>query len=271
MQGPSERLGWCAPLRDAAKVRDLGYDFLEVPLAPFGLEDEASLAAAKKAVAGSPLPLTVFNWFYPQDFRTVGDAVDRHRIQSYLKRAAELMQHAGARCAVLGSAWSRNVPDGFSREKARAQILESYGWVADAFAGSGVAIGIEAQNRKEANIITTLAEAVDYARALNRPEIVRVMADFYHMDEEAEPLSHLERFGDWIMHVQLADSKRLNPGTGTYDWEAFFAKLRAGGYRDTVSVECMVPIPAEGMRQSQLFLRRFWARWTAPWPDRRPR
>ncbi len=252
------KLGWCAALNQAVQVNEAGYDFLEVPLASFGLQGDASLAAAKRSVATAPIPLTVFNWFYPPDFRIVGDAVDAPRIKSYLARAAELMQHAGAQSAVLGSAWSRNVADGYSRVRAEEQILENYHWVADAFQGSGITIGIEAQNRNEANIITSLAEAVRYARMVNRPEI-RVMADFYHMDEEREPLSEVRTYADWITHVQLADSGRLNPGTGAYNYGSFFRFLEEGGYTGTVSVECMAAIPVDEMRRSQTFLRRYWA------------
>ncbi len=251
------KLGWCAPFAKAELVRDIGYDYLEVPLAGFGLEDDASLVAAKKAVEIAPLPLIVFNWFYPQDFRVVGEHVDTARIKSYLGRAAELMHHAGAQSAVLGSAWSRNVAAGYSRERAREQILENYRWVADAFRGSGVTVGIEAQNLKEANIITRLAEAVDYAKMVNRPEI-RVMADFYHMDEEKEPLSDLKTYADWIIHIQLADSDRRNPGTGRYDYANFFRYLKEGGYAGTVSVECMIEIPPPEMRRSLEFLRQYW-------------
>jgi sugar phosphate isomerase/epimerase len=250
-------LGWCAPLVQAAAVRDAGYDFLEAPLMGFGLDDAAGLAAACHALDDAPIPVPVFNSFYPRDMRVVGPDVDAARIQTYLRRAAEMAHHAGARVAVLGSAWARNVPDGFSRDVVRTQILENFHAVADAFSGSGVVIGIEPQNRKEANIITSLAEAVDYARAVNRPEI-RVTADFYHMDEEREPLSQVTAFADWIVHVQLADSGRLNPGTGQYDYAAFFQCLEDGGYAGAVSVECMVPIAPPQMRRSQEFLRGFW-------------
>jgi len=257
--GPN-RIGWCAPLDAASIVRDLGFDFLEPPLAAFGLEDQASLDRAKAAVAQTALPIAAFNWFYPRDFRIVGDSVDRDRVQSYMRRAAELVQHAGAGAVGLGSGWARNVPDGFSRARARDQILESLGWLADAFAGSGAMIGIEAQNRKEANIINRLAEAVDYAAALNRPDVVRIIADFYHMDEEAEPLEDLARFGDWIVHVQLADTGRLYPGTGAYDYDGFFRNLRAGGYAGTISVECMIPMEEAGIRDCEKFLRGHWPR-----------
>jgi sugar phosphate isomerase/epimerase len=250
-------LGWCASFANAQKVKDIGYDYLEVPLAGFGLLDDASLLEAKRAVAATPIPLTVFNWFYPMDFRIVGEAVDAPKIKAYLSRAAELMHHADARSAVLGSAWSRNVEPGYPRGRAEEQILESYHWVADAFAGSGVVVGIEAQNRKEANIILSLAEAVHYAKTVNRPEI-RVMADFYHMDEEEEPLSDVKTYADWIVHVQLADSGRRNPGTGAYDYDNFFRYLKEGGYAGTVSVECMIEIAEGEMRRSLELLRRYW-------------
>ena len=251
------KLGWCAPLEQAAMVQAIGYDYLEVPLAAFPLEDDTGLKAAKRAVKTSPLPLTVFSRFYPPDMRVVGPDVDKIRIQSWLKRAAELTHHAGAETVILGSAWARNVPDGFSRQIATQQNLESYAWVADAFAPSGIRVGIEAQNRKEANLILTLAEAAQAAQQVNRPDVIRAMADFYHMDEENEPLSHLRDFAPWIAHVQVADSNRLNPGTGTYDYDSFFRYLKEGGYDSTMSVECMVPIPEAGMKQSLDFLRAY--------------
>ena len=51
------KLGWCGPIENAAIIEKAGLDFIEVPLAPFGLEDQKSLAAAKKAVAASQLQI----------------------------------------------------------------------------------------------------------------------------------------------------------------------------------------------------------------------
>ena len=117
------KLGWCAPFSQASLVLETGYDYLEAPLSSFGLEDEASLAAAKRMVAQAPLPLSIFNNFYPRDMRVVGPDVDSIRVKAYLHRAAELAHHVGAKALVLGSAWSRNVPDGFSRALAGQQQL----------------------------------------------------------------------------------------------------------------------------------------------------
>ena len=85
------KLGWCGPIENAAIIAKAGLDFIEVPLAPFGLEDRTSLAAAKKAIAASPLPTLAFNLFLPRDMRVVGADVDLDRVKSYLGRAAELL------------------------------------------------------------------------------------------------------------------------------------------------------------------------------------
>jgi hypothetical protein len=138
------------------------------------------------AVSRSVLPILAFGSFFPYDMSLVGPAVDERSVKDYLARAAALTSAAGASVAALGSAWSRNVPPGWDRSRARAQLLEAYSWAADAFTGSGVTLAIEPQNRKETNIILSIEEAVGYAAQVDSP-VLKVMADFYHMDEEGEP------------------------------------------------------------------------------------
>ena len=115
------KLGWCAPLRDAGMIRDAGFDYIELPLA-------AQDFAAK---IESPLPVGAFNYFFPQDMRIVGPEVDDARLDDYLARAAALMASVNARAAVMGSAWARNVPDGFERARAEEQIVRALDRCAD--------------------------------------------------------------------------------------------------------------------------------------------
>ena len=42
-----------------------------------------------------------------------------------------------------------------------------------------------------------------------------MLADFYHMDEENEPLDELVVNAGWLAHVHLADTGRMSPGTGS--------------------------------------------------------
>lgn len=82
------------------------------------------------------------------------------------------------------------MPDGFSREKGEEQIVQFLERVANYSDALGITIVIEPLNQKESNIINSVPEAVSIAKKVNRPSI-QVLADFYHMDEENEPLEHL--------------------------------------------------------------------------------
>jgi sugar phosphate isomerase/epimerase len=251
------KIGYCAPIEKAETIREIGYDFIEAKLLSYPLLDRATLAAAKVAVSRSSLPILAFGSFFPYDMRLVGPTVDERSVKDYLARAADLTSAAGASVAALGSAWSRNVPPGWDRSRAQAQLLEAYSWAADAFAGSGVTLAIEPQNRKETNIILGIEEAVGYAAQVDSP-VLKVMADFYHMDEEGESLQHLRMYADWIVHIQLADTGRKHPGTGSYDYDTFFGHLKEGGYTGAISIEIADEISPPEMRHSYEFLRRYW-------------
>jgi sugar phosphate isomerase/epimerase len=243
------KLGWCAPLKDAGLVRDAGYDYIELPLAAQDFSPGAKIE--------SPLPVGAFNYFWPRDMRIVGEHVDDAKLDRYLGRAAEIMGGVGAKIAVMGSAWARNVPEGFERSRAEDQIVHALDRIADHLKGTGVTLAIEPLYAKESNIINSVAEGADLARGVNRPEI-RVLADFFHMDEENEPLETLRDNRDWVVHVHLADTGRRNPGTGAYPYDRFFGILKETGYAGMMSGECQLDDPATDMRHSRDFLRRHW-------------
>ncbi|MFZ4807671.1 MAG: sugar phosphate isomerase/epimerase family protein [Hyphomicrobiaceae bacterium] len=250
-------IGWCAPPADADMLARLGFDFIEVPLAACGLESAGTRAAARATLAGLPLPAAAFNYFFPHDMRVVGPGVDVPRIKNYLAHAAALMHDAKARVCVLGSGWARNAPVGFPHASAEQQFTEALGWCADALAGSGVTLVIEPLNRKESDLVNSVADGARFAAAVARPQI-RVLADFYHMDEEHEPLDALVANRDWLAHIHLADTGRRNPGTGRYDYETFFGHLKSIGYTGMISVECQTEDREAEMRHSLHFLRRHW-------------
>jgi len=252
------KLGWCAPLKDVDLIKEAGFDYIELPLAAQGIEDRDTLATSKKAIAASPLPAAACNYFLPRDMRVVGPDIDAGRVKNYLARAAELMGSAGTRSCVFGAAWARNIPEGWARDRAEEQFLEALNWCADALQGSGVTLAIEPLYRKESNFINSVAEGVHFARQVNRPEI-RVLADFFHMDEENEPFDTLVEHAQWLAHIHLADTGRKNPGTGSYPYDRFFGALKQAGYDGLMSCECSVDDPQTGLRHSASFLRQRWS------------
>ncbi len=250
-------IGWCGPLSEASLITKSGYDYIELPLASQGLDLQGEEWKSNLASAlASPLPVRAFNYFFPRDMRIAGPELDCARLDAYLARAAEFMGELNSKVAVMGSAWARNVPDGFDRSRAEDQILSALDRCADRLKGTGVTLVIEPLYRKESNIINSVAEGVSFARRVNRPEI-KVLADFFHMDEESEPLETLREHRDWVAHIHLADTGRRNPGSGSYPYDRFFGLLKEIDYQGMMSAECSI-CAAEDLRSSLEFLRRHW-------------
>lgn len=257
MNANEMKIGWCGPLQNAALMHEAGLDYIEAQLVPMTLEDDAAFDDAKARVRELPLPALAFSYLFPHDARIVGPAKDERRNRMYFDRVVELLELAGARIVVLGSGWTRNIPEGWTQEQAEADFLATLSWCADALRGSGTTLAIEPLNRKESNLVNSVADGVRLARLLNRTE-VRGLADFYHMDEEREPLDALRDHGAWLAHIHLADTGRLNPGTGQYPYDEFLRELKAGGYQGLLSAECgFRGEPEDAMRHSAAFLRRY--------------
>jgi sugar phosphate isomerase/epimerase len=84
-----------------------------------------------------------------------------------------------------------------------------------------------------------------------------VMADFFHMNiEELDLTASIRRAGPWIGHVQLADSSRLEPGTGHLDFAAPFQALAEAGFDGYLALECgLSGDPREVLPPCARFLR----------------
>jgi sugar phosphate isomerase/epimerase len=253
-------IGWCAPIERAADLAAAGLDYHELQLVPLKLEDDAAFADAMARVRDLPLPVSVASYLFPHDLRLVGNEVQEAHARAYFDRVVALMSAAGTKLVVYGSGWTRNVPDGFDPKRAEEQFLHALRWCADALAGIGGTLVIEPLNRKESNQCNSVADGVRLARASGKAN-VSSLADFYHVDEAQEPLETLRRLGASIVHVHLADTGRLNPGTGRYDYTTFFGHLRTAGYAGRLSGECgFKGEPVASMRESAAFLREVWQR-----------
>ncbi|MBW7453150.1 sugar phosphate isomerase/epimerase family protein [Paenibacillus sepulcri] len=251
--------GWCSGIEEGERLKRLGFDYIECALVSLDLENEAAAAEKIPVYADSPIPVRAFNVFFPGDIKVVGPEVDVNRIQRYIHKAASAMNRVGAEIAVLGSGRSRNIPDGWERQQAEEQFVQLLEWIAAEFAGTGVTLAIEPLNSKESNIVGSVSEAVMFAKQVNHSSI-RVLADFYHMDEENEPLGTLIDNKDWLAHIHLADTGRLSPGTGQYPYAEFAASLHAAGYSGMISAECKVNDPDTEFAASLAFMKRVFSK-----------
>lgn len=231
-------LGCCAPIEKARTVQTAGFDYIE-PKVTSLIPDETDSAYEPiyQRFTNSPIPTRAFNVFLPNDLKLVGNNINQKRLTAYVHRAVSRLDSLGARIAVIGSAGARNVPKGFSHEEAFNQLVNFFQLVGDTAEDTGVTIVIEPLNKGESNIINSVLEGVELAKQVNRVT-VRVLADFYHMQVEKEPLTSLRDLGDWLGHVHVADTDRVAPGLGNWPLSNLYSELKLAKYTGMISVEC---------------------------------
>ncbi|SDN07315.1 Sugar phosphate isomerase/epimerase [Fictibacillus solisalsi] len=231
------KLGCCTTIDNSVIVKKAGFDFLECTVVSLVPEHDDDFPAILESYQESELPVEACNIFLPGSLKITGEHVNISSVERYVEKALLRVKQIGADTVVFGSGGARSLPEGFSREKGEEQVVRFLDLVANYSDPLGLTIVIEPLNRKESNIINSVPEAVAIAKKVNRPSI-QVLADFYHMDEENEPLQHLVSEKDYIRHIHVADSGRRAPGTGTYPYERFVSCLGEAGYNGRVSIEC---------------------------------
>jgi len=235
------RFGICTSYDKADAVKASGWDYIEECVQTFHqglLPDEQWKGMDKLQISALPVPAA--NMLVPGDLKITGPAVDSSKLQTYISRVIERAGKTETRRLVFGSGNARNVPDRFDRETAMRQIRAFLDFAAPLLAKHDVALVIEPLNRNECNIINSVAEAMEYVKAVNHPN-VQCLVDSYHFWLEDEPLEQLKAAMPWIKHVHVADQEgRVAPGlSGRSDYKPFFQTLKQGNYTGDISVECL--------------------------------
>jgi sugar phosphate isomerase/epimerase len=253
--------GICTSVDNASAVKAAGWDFVEELVQPFlqAQVPDDQWNGLRRAAA-SPLPVPAANSLLPASLKVTGPSVDFDALQKYMAIVMARAQKTGIQTLVFGSGAARMVPEGFDRDKARAQILDFIRISADLAAKHSVTLVMEHLNKGECNIINSVAEAMTYVRAADHPHF-KCLVDSWHFWLEHEPLESLKAAMPWIRHVHLADTEgRVAPGlSGKNDYRPFFAVLKAGGYAGLISVESPgfigIPESAAGVLE---FVRKQW-------------
>lgn len=232
------KIGCCANIEQANILYEAGFDFIECPvISLIPEESDEQFRTVLQQYERSPLPVECFNILLSGDLTIVGEEVDKERIRNYLNVAFSRVKQIGADTVVFGSGGARSFPVGFPREKAKKQIIDFLILAAQYAEPLGIIIVIEPLNQKESNMINSLPEAIQFAEAVNSSS-VKVLADFYHMVEEKEPLKNIVSSKNYLKHVHVADTDRLAPGTGNYPYEEFVNCIKQSNYEGRISIEC---------------------------------
>jgi len=235
------RFGVCAPVSKSAEAKSAGWEFIEenVQVLLRGTVSDEQWQGAQ-AINHSVLPLYAANCLVPADMKITGPDVDLERLRTYIIRVLKRAFRLGMKTLVFGSGAARKVPEEFDRATARQQIIDFASLAAPIAFRQNLLLVLEHLNKGETNIINSVAEALDYVKAVNHPGF-QCMVDTFHFWTENESLQDLQAALPWIKHVHLADKDgRTAPGeSGKSDYRPLFRVLKQGGYNGQISVEAI--------------------------------
>ena len=240
-------------------VVDAGYHFSETSAGFLNQLSEEELSRLAEMRKAGGFPLEACNSFIPGDLPILAQG-KREELRRYVERVLSRASRLGIRTMVFGSGAARRVPDGMSREEGAAGIRDFLRMCSEYGERYGVTIVIEPLNKRESNILNTVAEGAEMVRALSLPG-VGLLADAYHMYLEEEDLSVLEKERDILTHIHVAEPPaRVCPGRDGGGYLKRFAQaLRKAGYCGRVSVECGYGDFQSEIKSARAFLEEVFA------------
>lgn len=233
-------LGIASKLENAAALKSAGAQFLTESTPRFLVPDqpEAEFEKNLAKLAASPLPVLACNSFIrPKHLRCVGDDATHDQVLEWAETCFRRLHRAGGRFIVFGSGGSRQLRDGFPKEKADEQFVALLKRMGPLAKEHGVTVVLEQLRADECNYINRVGEAAAIVRATDHPN-VRMLADFYHMACMGDTPEDLAAAMDVIVHLEIAEKEgRSAPGTKGDDFRPFFQVLRSHHYDGAISIE----------------------------------
>jgi sugar phosphate isomerase/epimerase len=234
------------PFADACQaIRKIGYTGIEI--APFTLAERpgnvtpAQRAEYRAIIADSGLTFVGFHWLMvsPKGLHvTTPDGDLRRQSWDHIRDLIDLCADLGPDgVMIFGSPKQRSSTGGLTPAEATRNFIDGLAGVAPHAVHRGVTVLVEALPANQADIVLTLAEAVDIVRQIDSPG-VRTMFDVHNAVDEAESHAALiDRYFDYIRHVHVNEIDGRHCGAAEYDFSPVLEILSRRGYRGWVSLE----------------------------------
>jgi D-psicose/D-tagatose/L-ribulose 3-epimerase len=231
-------IGVCGSNDDFSKAVSYGFDYYEPSAVAISTLSDQAFVDFLEQVLASRLRCRSVNSLI-RTLQVVGDQANLDELSAYLDSTLDRCRQLGVRIAVWGSAASRNVPDGYSRERAWQQITAFLNRAGEIARSKEIVIGIEPLREQESNIINSGAEALRLVHEVAHPN-VKMIIDYYHMRVENEDSDILRTAREHIVHLHFANPNgRVWPKSVEEDREytRFFDLVKKTGYRGGLSIE----------------------------------
>lgn len=173
------------------------------------------------------------------------DESKRHQAIKEISEILEKLSELGGTGIVVPAAWGMWSYPHFQKfprttEEDFEIVSDSLKQLNEVAKRTNTFIYLEPLNRYQDHMINVLADSRKYIQE-NGFENVKIIADFYHMNQEEDNISEsLIDNADFVSHIHLADSHRYAPGTGSIDFKKHFDTLKTINYDGWMVYECLM-------------------------------
>ena len=231
------KIGICTSIDMLPVAKGIGFDYAELNLANVAGLSDAEFVAACDAVQLAGLPVEAMNVLFPGNIVLVGPEANPTETKVYLDKAFARAKAIGAQVIVFGSGRARKRPDGVSEAETRAALCAAAQMIGEAAKPHGITVVIEPLNTGETNTINSVAEGKSLQLEAAHPN-VSLLADFYHMSLEKEPMSAItDACALSHTHIARGEGRTFPLAKAEDDYEGFFRALAQIGYTGRMSIE----------------------------------
>ncbi|MGI6337541.1 MAG: sugar phosphate isomerase/epimerase family protein [Eubacteriales bacterium] len=233
------KIGFCADISKLDTLVQSGIPCMEMSVGGICAWSDEELAANVKKIHNAGITFESCNSLIGGF--SLYDDPDFSKTNAYFDRTLPKLAAAGMKILVFGSGGYRRVPDGMEKAAAKLRILDFLRLLSKRIEPYSMTAVVEPLNYNECNILNTTAEAAEYVRELNLPNI-RLLADYYHFLLVGEKLTALWDYRGLLKHTHIAHPvgrKTPAPYDGV-DYRGWFDALKKIGYEGMVVAESKV-------------------------------
>ena len=225
-----------------SKVKDLGFDILEISCAMLKNISKNELLEMKKMAEDAGVMLTA--GYGPNAKENLGSSdpeVVKNAIAFYtdiLKKLEILDIHTIG--GGIYSYWPVDYSKPIDKAGDWARSVANVRTVGKIAGECGVEYCLEVLNRFEGYLLNTCAEAKQFVEEVDVPA-VKIMLDTFHMNIEEESIgAAIRTAGSLLGHFHTGECNRMVPGKGRTPWREIGEALRDIQYDKTVVMEPFV-------------------------------
>lgn len=241
---------WVSPFNTnsfdlAYKIKEMGFDIIEVPVENKELIDWARL---KEIVKETGLKVTISGAFGADRDISNDDPKIREKGVEYIVDCIKIAENMGSPIfggPVYSAVGKTRFISEEQKKKERGWCVENLIKVGKIAEEHGVVVGVEPLNRFESDMVNTADQAISIVKEVSNPNI-KIQLDTFHCNIEEKSIPDtIRKIGNELCHIQGNESDRGTPGTGNLDWAGIKSALTEIDYKGAIVIETFGAVSEE--------------------------